>query len=61
MPIIREKVVPNSIVSTDSFVSTDDCKSYDVLDVSEFKHERINHGEELVDDTGKHINGLENF
>ncbi|RIH81221.1 hypothetical protein Mterra_03306 [Calidithermus terrae] len=36
-------------------------KSYDVLDISEFKHQRINHGKELVDDAGKHIDGMENF
>jgi transposase len=55
MPIIKEKVVPDSIVYTDGF------KSYDVLDVSEFKHERIDHEEALVDKQGKHINGIENF
>lgn len=55
MPINREKVVPDSIVYIDGF------KGYDVLDVGEFKHERINHGEGLVDDAGKHINGIENF
>jgi len=37
LPIIREKVVPDSIVYSDSF------RSYNVLDVSEFKHYRINH------------------
>jgi len=55
IPIIKEKVVPDSIVYTDGF------KSYDVLDVSEFKHERIDHDTELVDPQGKHINGIENF
>lgn len=40
IPIIKEKVVPDSIVYTDGF------KSYDVLDVSEFKHERIDHSKE---------------
>jgi len=55
MPIIKGKVVPDSIVYTDGF------KSYDVLDVSEVKHERINPDQELVDDAGKHINGIENF
>lgn len=55
IPIIREKVVPDSIVYTDGF------KSYDVLDVSEFKHERVDHDKELVDQQGKHINGIENF
>lgn len=37
MPIIREKVKPDSIVYTDTY------RSYDVLDVSEFSHFRINH------------------
>lgn len=34
LPIIREKVKPDSIVYTDTF------RSYDVLDVSEFSHFR---------------------
>lgn len=55
IPIIKEKVVPDSIVYTDGF------KSYEVLDVSEFKHERIDHDKALVDQQGKHINGIENF
>ena len=55
MPIIGEKVVPDSIVYTDGF------KSYDVLDISEFKHERIDPDQELVDKQGKHINRIENF
>lgn len=55
IPIIKEKVVPDSIVYTDGF------KSYDVLDVSEFRHERIDHEKELADKQGKHINGIENF
>src|ERR1700733_6509664 len=35
MPIIRGKIKPDSIVYTDSY------RSYNVLDVSEFKHYRI--------------------
>ena len=35
LPIIREKVMPDSIVYTDSF------QVYDVLDVSEFHHRRV--------------------
>lgn len=54
IPIIREKVTPDSIVYTDSF------KSYNALDVSEFKHYRINHSE-LFADKHNHINGIENF
>ena len=37
LPIIREKVRPDSIVYTDTY------RSYEVLDVSEFSHFRINH------------------
>ena len=53
-PIIKEKVIPHSIVYTDSF------GAYDVLDVSEFRHLRINHSERFADDAN-HINGIENF
>ena len=54
MPLIQEKVVPDSIVYTDTF------RSYNALDVSEFKHERINHSK-LFADKKNHINGIENF
>ena len=54
LPIIREKVKPDSIVYTDTY------KSYNALDVSEFKHFRINHSE-LFADKYNHINGIENF
>lgn len=54
IPIIREKNRPDSIVYTDSF------KSYDVLDVSEFRHLRINHSK-LFADQSNQINGIENF
>jgi transposase len=54
MPIIRRKVLPDSIVYTDGW------KAYNALDVSEFHHQRINHGEEFA--VGRnHINGIENF
>lgn len=55
IPIIPEKAVPDSIVYTDSF------KSYELLDMSEFKHQPIDHDQELVDKQGKRINGIENF
>jgi transposase len=55
MGIIRERIQPDSIVYTDSFAS------YDVLDVSEFRHRRINHDETFVADRHTHINGIENF
>lgn len=55
LPIIRQKVKPDSLVVSDTF------PSYDILDVSEFRHERVNHNEEYVDDQARHINGIENF
>lgn len=54
MPVIRRKIQPDSIVYTDCY------HSYNVLDVSEFKHFRINHSELFADKTN-HINGIENF
>ena len=54
MPIIREKVIPDSIVYSDCW------RGYNVLDVSEFKHYRINHSK-LFADRHNHINGIENF
>jgi transposase len=54
MGIMRERIRPDSIVYTDSF------RSYDVLDVSEFRHHRINHSELFAQDRN-HINGIENF
>ena len=54
LPIIEEKVLPESIVYTDAF------RSYDALDVSAFRHRRINHSS-LFADKETHINGIENF
>ena len=54
VPIIERKVVPDSIVYTDSW------QGYNALDVSSFKHLRINHSE-LFADAQNHINGIENF
>ena len=54
LPIIQEKVIPDSIVYSDSW------RGYNVLDVSEFKHYRINHSK-LFADKHNHINGIENF
>ena len=53
-PIICKKIVPDSIVYTDTY------KSYNVLDVTNFHHERINHSK-LFADKRNHINGIENF
>lgn len=54
-PIIRKTVRPDSIVYTDGLTS------YDVLDVSEFRHHRINHSQAFVEGKTNHINGIENF
>ena len=52
--IIRQSVQPDSVIYTDAY------RSYDILDVSEFHHHRINHSEAFVAE-GRHINGIENF
>jgi len=54
LPIIEEKIKPDSIVYTDGF------SSYDMLNVSQFHHERINHSETFVNEDN-HLNGIENF
>ena len=54
LPIIRERLMPDSIVYTDYW------RGYNALDVSEFYHMRINHSQ-LFADQGNHINGIENF
>ena len=54
LPIIQERIMPDSVVYTDSL------SSYNILDVSCFKHVRINHSE-LFADQKNHINGIENF
>ena len=53
-PIIEQKVVPDSIVYSDCW------RGYNVLDISDFRHFRINHSK-LFADKGNHINGIENF
>ena len=55
MPIIKERVKPDSVVYTDSFTS------YDTLDVAGFRHHRINHQDGFSNGKGAHINGIENF
>jgi len=52
--IIQAKVVPDSIVYSDSY------QVYNVLDVSSFKHFRINHSKVFAEGRS-HINGIENF
>jgi len=43
MPVLQKKVQPDSIVYTDYW------RGYHVLDVSEFKHYRINHSKLFAD------------
>lgn len=54
VPIIERKVVPDSIVYSDCW------RGYNTLDVTDFKHYRINHSK-LFADRKNHINGIENF
>ena len=54
LPIIERKVIPDSIVYSDCW------RGYNVLDVSDFKHLRIN-SSKLFADKKNHINGIENF
>ena len=54
MPIIERKVMPDSIVYSDCWTG------YNALDVSDFKHYRINHSK-LFAEKRNHINGIENF
>ncbi|KMK51330.1 transposase [[Actinobacillus] muris] len=54
LPVIKRKI------KTDSWAYTDNYRSYDALDVSEFHHERINHSE-IFAERENHINGIENF
>ena len=55
MPIICRKIVPDSVVYTDSY------RSYNALDVSGFHHHRINHSTHFAEQKINHINGIENF
>jgi len=54
IPIIAYEVQPDSTVYTDSY------RSYDVLDITNFHHYRINHSKLFVDKQN-HINSIENF
>ena len=54
LPIIQDKVKPDSIVYSDGW------KGYNALDVSDFTHFRINHSE-CFGKHHNHINGIENF
>ena len=54
LPIIQQKVRPDSIVYTDTF------NAYNALDISDFHHRRINHSRSFAHQHN-HINGIENF
>ena len=54
VPIIERKVIPDSIVYSDCW------RGYNTLDVTKFKHYRINHSK-LFADRKNHINGIESF
>ena len=54
LPVIKKKIMPDSIVYTDSL------SSYDKLDVSGFTHYRINHSKEFTD-RQNYINGIQSF
>ena len=54
LPVIKKKIMPDSIVYTDSL------SSYDKLDVSGFIHHRIDHSKAFAD-RQNHINGIETF
>ena len=54
MPVIKQKIMPDSIVYTNSL------SSYDKLDVSGFIHYRINHSKAFAG-RQNHINGIEDF
>ena len=54
MPVIKQKIMPDSIVYMDSL------SSYDKPGVSGFIHHHINHSKALADHQN-HINSIENF
>ena len=54
LPVIKQKIMPDSIVYMDSL------SSYDKPGVSGFIHHHINHSKALADHQN-HINSIENF
>ena len=54
MRVMEDKIVPDSIVYTDSY------RSYNVQGVSYFHHVRVKHSY-LFAKVRNHINGIENF
>lgn len=55
MPIIRQRIKPDSVVYSDTFAS------YNTLSAEGYHHVRINHDRTLAEPGGRHINGIENF
>jgi len=55
LPIIRQRVEPDSVVYTDGLAVCD------TLDVAGFEHHRIDHRTAFANGRGSHINGIENF
>jgi len=53
--IIRTKVIPESVIYSDSF------RSYNGLVLDGFKHYRIDHDRGFINEGRNHINGIENF
>ncbi|MBU4331948.1 IS1595 family transposase [Patescibacteria group bacterium] len=53
--IIKTRIVPKSIIYSDSF------RSYNGLVLDGFKHYRINHDKTFVSSKRHHINGIESF
>ena len=54
LPIIQEKVEPDSIVDMDTL------RAYNALDIPDFHYRRINHSK-LFADKQNHTNGIESF
>jgi len=54
LPIVHRRIRPDSVVYTDAM------RSHDTLDVSGFRHLRIDHGKGFGRGRA-HINGIENF
>lgn len=55
LPIIRQRIAPDSVVFSDTFAS------YNTLASEGYHHVRINHDTSLAEPGGRHINGIENF
>ncbi|HLC66041.1 MAG TPA: IS1595 family transposase [Candidatus Peribacteraceae bacterium] len=55
VPIIKQRILPDSIVYSDTF------RSYNSLNVEGYHHVRINHSKAFATSKKNHINGIENF